>query len=151
MSDITVFEATGGADAFLGLTREFYAKVANDPIPAPEFAEMTDAHVEGVALWPGEVFGGPKAYAEQRGSYPHMVARHVNRALTEEQRALWDELMIATARDVLPANDKVQARFRSYIVWGSRIAVQNSQPGYEPPAASDIPDWRWGKNEPPDE
>jgi len=141
MSEITVFEATGGADAFLGLIREFYAKVANDPIPAPEFAEMTDAHVEGVALWPGEVFGGPKAYAEQRGSYPHMVARHVNRALTEEQRARWDGLMIATARDVLPANDKVQARFRSYIVWGSRIAVQNSQPGYEPPAASDIPDW----------
>ncbi|MDQ3655267.1 MAG: hypothetical protein M3457_09325 [Chloroflexota bacterium] len=71
MSEITVFEAAG------------------------------DAHVEGIALWLGEVFGGPKQYPEERGGYPHMVSRHVNRALTEEQRAHWADLMIATARDVL--------------------------------------------------
>jgi len=151
MTDITVFESAGGADAFHRLTRRFYDQVAEDPLLAPVFAGMTDGHVEGVALWLGEVFGGPKRYSEERGGYPHMVARHVDRALTEEQRARWAELMIATARDVLPANEKVQARFRSYIVWGSRIALQNSQPGYEPPVASDIPDWGWGKGGPPDE
>lgn len=151
MTGTSVFEAAGGADAFLHLTRRFYAQVADDPVLAPVFAEMTDTHIEGVALWLGEVFGGPKSYTEQRGGYPHMVSRHVNRALTEEQRARWAELMIATARDVLPANEKVQARFRSYIVWGSRIALQNSQPGYEPPAESDIPDWGWGKTGPPDD
>ncbi len=150
MSEVTVFEAAGGAEAFLRLTRKFYAQVADDPVLAPVFAEMTDDHVAGVALWLGEVFGGPRSYTEERGGYPHMVARHVNRALTEEQRARWVGLMIETARDVLPANDKVQARFRSYIAWGSKIALQNSQPGYEPPAESDIPDWGWGKHGPPD-
>jgi hemoglobin len=150
MTGITVFEAAGGADAFRRLTRRFYSQVADDPILAPVFAGMTDEHVEGVALWLGEVFGGPKRYSGERGGYPHMVSRHVNRALTEEQRARWAELMIATARDVLPANETVQARFRSYIEWGSRIALQNSQPGYEPPAESDIPDWGWGKAGPPD-
>lgn len=151
MGEITVFEAAGGADAFLRLTRRFYAQVVDDPLLAPVFAGMTDDHVEGVALWLGEVFGGPQAYSERRGGYPHMVGRHVNRALTEEQRARWAGLMIATARNALPANEKVQARFKSYIEWGSRIALQNSQPGYEPPAVSDIPDWGWGKNGPPDD
>ncbi len=151
MSERTVFEAAGGADAFLQLTRKFYTQVAADPVLAPVFKDMTDTHVEGVALWLGEVFGGPKRYSEERGGYPHMMARHVNRALTEEQRARWAELMVATAQEVLPANDKVQARFRSYIVWGSKIALQNSQPGYAPPAESDIPDWGWGKHGPPED
>lgn len=151
MSERTVFEAAGGADAFLRLTQRFYAQVAGDPVLAPVFKDMTEDHVEGVALWLGEVFGGPARYSEERGRYPHMMARHVNRALTEEQRARWAELMITTAQDVLPANDKVQARFRSYIVWGSKIALQNSQPGYTPPAESDIPDWGWGKHGPPED
>ncbi len=151
MTEETVFEAAGGAEAFLHLTRRFYAQVAADPVLAPVFAGMTDAHVEGVALWLGEVFSGPNRYSTERGGYPHMVSRHVGRALTEEQRARWAELMIAIARDVLPANGKVQARFKSYIEWGSRIALQNSQPGYEPPAKSDIPDWGWGKGGPPDD
>ncbi len=149
MSERTVYQAAGGADAFLELTRRFYAQVVADPVLAPVFKDMTDAHVEGVALWLGEVLGGPKRYSEERGGYPHMMARHLNRALTEEQRARWAELMIATARDVLPANDRVQSRFRSYIVWGSKIALQNSQPGYDPPAEADVPDWGWGKHGPP--
>jgi hemoglobin len=150
MSEITVFEAAGGASAFLALTTAFYGKVVRDPVLAPVFGEMSAAHVEGVALWLGEVFGGPLAYTEQRGGYPAMLAHHVNRSLTEEQRARWAELTIATAREVLPADERVQARIASYIEWGSRIALQNSRPGYDPPAESDIPDWGWGKAGPPD-
>lgn len=149
MSEVTVFEAAGGAAAFSHLTSAFYAKVKQDPILAPVFREMTQDHIDGVALWLGEVFGGPKAYTEERGGYPTMLAHHVNRTLTEEQRARWAELMIATAHEVLPDNNKVQARIASYIQWGSRVALQNSQPGYEPPAESDIPDWGWGKAGPP--
>jgi hemoglobin len=149
MYEPTVFDAAGGAPAFLALTTAFYGKVAHDPVLAPVFGDMTDAHIAGVALWLGEVFGGPTDYTDQRGGYPSMLAHHINRALTEEQRARWADLMIATAREVLPANEKVQARISSYITWGSRIALQNSQPGYDPPAESEIPDWGWGKEGPP--
>ncbi len=124
MNERTVFEAAGGANAFLRMARSFYTQVAADPVLAPVFKDMSDAHIEGVALWLGEVFGGPKRHSEERGGYPHIMARHVNRAITEEQRARWAELIIAIARDVLPANEKVQAWFRSYIVWGSKIALE---------------------------
>lgn len=150
MSVPTIYEYAGGAPVFHRLTRNFYASVSEDPLLAPLFSHFTDEHAEGVALWLGEVFGGPKAYTDRRGGYANMVAHHVDLDLTEEQRARWAELMAATAREVLPDDEKLQARFRSYIEWGSNIAVRNSTPGYAPPAEADVPRWSWGKDGPPE-
>ena len=53
---------------------------------APVFAQMPHDHPRHVATWLGEVFGGPRRYTDEHGGYPHMLAKHLNRALTEEQR-----------------------------------------------------------------
>jgi len=151
MATKTIFEVAGGMAAFDRLTRAFYGKVVDDPVLAPVFTHMTDDNVRGVALWLAEVFGGPKAYSGERGGYPYMVSQHVNRSLTEEQRARWVALMIVTAAEELPGNDKLQARIASYIEWGSHIALQNSQPGSHPPKDADIPEWGWGKTGPPED
>lgn len=151
MTAPTIYEYAGGAAAFSRLTHEFYAKVRHEPMLAPLFADFSENHIEGVALWLGEVFGGPPRYSERRGGYPTMVSYHVGLSLTEDQRSRWAELMIATAREVLPDDSKLQARFRSYVEWGTHIAWQNSQPGYDPPAEAGIPLWSWGKDGPPEE
>lgn len=151
MATKTVFEVAGGMPAFDRLTKAFYGKVVDDPLLAPVFAHMTDDNVRGVALWLAEVFGGPKRYEAERGGYPYMVSQHVNRSLTEDQRARWVSLMIATAAEELPDNDKLQARIASYIEWGSHVALHNSQPGAHPPEDADIPDWGWGKAGPPED
>lgn len=151
MATKTIFEYAGGMAAFDRLTTAFYGKVVDDPLLAPVFTHMTDENVRGVALWLAEVFGGPKTYSAERGGYPYMVSQHVNRALTEAQRARWAALMIDTAAEELPDNDKLQARIASYIEWGSHIALQNSQPGSHPPKEADIPDWGWGKAGPPED
>jgi truncated hemoglobin YjbI len=54
---------------------------------------MSPQHPEWVAQWLGEVFGGPATYTKERGGYPHMLSRHLGRALTEQQRARWVRLM----------------------------------------------------------
>jgi len=151
MATKTIFEVAGGMAAFDRLTSAFYGKVVDDPVLAPVFTHMTDENVRGVALWLAEVFGGPKRYEAERGGYPYMVSQHVNRALTEAQRARWVALMIATAAEELPENHKLQARIASYIEWGSGVAMLNSQPGYNPPGAADIPEWGWGEAGPPED
>jgi hypothetical protein len=83
----TLFAWAGGAEALSRLTRIFYGHVKTDPILAPVFAEMSPHHPEWVAQWLGEVFGGPATYTNERGGYPHMLARHLGRALNEQQRA----------------------------------------------------------------
>jgi hemoglobin len=130
----TVFAWAGGAEAFSRLTRIFYGHVKTDPILAPVFAEMSPEHPEWVAQWLGEVFGGPATYTQERGGYTRMLSRHLGRALTEQQRARWVRLMGEAADEAgLPADPEFRSAFVSYLEWGSRLALANSQPGAAPP------------------
>lgn len=146
----TLFEWAGGAPALSRLTHVFYDRVRADPVLAEVFAEMSPQHPEYVALWLGEVFGGPRAYTERRGGYEHMLSRHLGRALTEQQRARWVRLLCEAADDIgLPADPEFRSAFVSYLEWGSRIALANSQPGADPPRHMPVPRWDWGTAGPP--
>jgi CDGSH-type Zn-finger protein/truncated hemoglobin YjbI len=141
----TLFEWAGGLPALTRVTRIFYEKhVPEDPLLAPLFANMSPDHPVRVARWLGEVFGGPKLYSETYGGYDRMISQHLGKALTEEKRARWVELICLSAQEAaLPSDAEFQAAFRSYIEWGSRIALENSQLGAKPPAHMPMPRWWW--------
>lgn len=92
-SDPTLYEWAGGAEAFGRLTSVFYEKVVKDDLLGPLFADLPAEHADHVALWLGEVFGGPSAYSEQHGGHSHMVAMHIGKGVTEPQRRRWVNLM----------------------------------------------------------
>jgi truncated hemoglobin YjbI/CDGSH-type Zn-finger protein len=144
-SEPTPFEWAGGLPALTRMSRRLYEKLAPaDPLLAPLFAGMSPDHPVRVARWLGEVFGGPKLYSETYGGYDRMISQHLGKALTEEERARWVELICRSAAEAgLPADAEFQAAFRSYIEWGSRIALENSQPGAKPPAHMPMPRWSW--------
>jgi CDGSH-type Zn-finger protein/truncated hemoglobin YjbI len=141
----TLYEWCGGLPTLTRMTRIFYEKhVPGDPLLAPLFANMAPDHPQRVALWLAEVFGGPKQYSEEHGGYKHMVSQHLGKALTEDLRARWVELIYVSAVDAgLPDDPEFQAAFRSYIEWGSRLARENSQPGAQPPPDMPMPRWSW--------
>jgi truncated hemoglobin YjbI len=143
--DPTPYDWAGGMPAFTRLTRLFYGRyVAADPLLAPLFADMADDHPDRVAAWLAEVFGGPKAYSTAHGGYPRMVSQHAGRRLTEEQRSRWASLLYEAAREAgFPNDPEFQSAFHAYIEWGSRLAVENSQPGARPPANLPMPQWDW--------
>jgi hemoglobin len=99
--------------------------------------------VRGVALWLGEVFGGPEAYSETRGGHLAILGAHAGKHITQAQRDRWVELMIETAREMLPANDIFQERFRSYIEFGADIALRASQLDEAPKIAGAVSKWHW--------
>jgi hypothetical protein len=73
-----------------------------------------------------------------------VVSQHAGQALTEEQRARWVQLITRSAEEAgLPADPEFRAAFVSYLEWGSRIAVENSTPGAEPPLHMPVPRWWW--------
>ena len=90
------------------------------------------------------MFGGPKLYSESYGGYDRMISQHLGKELTEEMRARWVQLICLSAQDArLPSDPEFQAAFRSYIEWGSRIALENSQLGAKPPPNMPMPRWWW--------
>jgi CDGSH-type Zn-finger protein/truncated hemoglobin YjbI len=141
----TLFEWCGGLPALTRMTRLFYEKhVPQDPLLAPLFAGMAPDHPQRVARWLGEVFGAPDLYSETYGGYDRMISQHAGKALTEEQRARWVELMSHSAEEAgLPADAEFRAAFRAYLEWGSRLALENSQPGAKPPQNMPMPRWWW--------
>jgi CDGSH-type Zn-finger protein/truncated hemoglobin YjbI len=141
----TLFEWAGGLPALIRLTRAFYSKyVPEDPLIGPLFANMRPDHPERVASWLGEVFGGPKMYSSQYGGYERMVSQHLGKGLTEAQRARWVSLLCKSADEVgLPADPEFRAAFVAYLEWGSRLALENSQPNAKPPAHMPMPRWWW--------
>ena len=141
----TLFEWAGGFPALLRLTRRFYeTHVPEDPLLSGLFSQMSPDHPQRVAAWLGQVFGGPPAYSDHYGEYDRMISQHLDKALTPDQRARWVQLLARSADDVgLPADAEFRAAFVAYLEWGSRIALENSQPGVHPPPHMPVPRWWW--------
>jgi CDGSH-type Zn-finger protein/truncated hemoglobin YjbI len=141
----TMFEWCGGLPALTRMTRLFYEKfVPEDPLLAPLFSDMSADHPQRVAKWLGEVFGGPARYSDEYGGYPRMISQHVGKGLTEEWRTRWVALLLQSARETgMPNDPEFAAAFQSYIEWGSRLAVENSQTTSHPPEHMPMPHWDW--------
>jgi hemoglobin len=141
----SLYEWAGGSEAFERLTEAFYTQVLKDDLIGPLFRGMDPGHPKYVAMWLAEVFGGPETYTRERGGYPHMVGRHLGKAITEPQRRRWVNLLLDAADEVgLPDDPEFRAAFVSYIEWGTRLAHANSQPGAAPPTQAPVPRWGWG-------
>lgn len=141
----SLYEWAGGAPAFEELTERFYALVLKDDLLEPLFRGMDSEHPHYVAMWLAEVFGGPDAYTRERGGYPHMVSKHLGKAITEPQRRRWVNLLQDAADEVgLPDDPEFRSAFLAYIEWGTRLAHANSQPDATPPTRAPVPHWGWG-------
>lgn len=142
----SLYEWAGGRVALKRLIAVFYVKVFADALLKPVFAQMGPDHPKHVAAFIGEVFGGPDDFSRQHGGHVGMITKHLGKHLTEQQRRRWMELLLDAADEVgLPSDPEFRSAFVSYIEWGTRLAVNNSQPGVAAPAAgSPMPKWGWG-------
>jgi len=146
----TLYDWMGGAPAILRLVDELYRRVPNDPLLAPIFAHMSPAHVEHVAAFVAEIFGGPKDYSERFGGHANMIRHHLGRSLTDEQRRRWMQLLFQCADDLtVPDDPEFRSAMMAYFEWGSRLAVLNSQPGATVTEDQPMPAWGWGETKGP--
>jgi hemoglobin len=141
----TLFEWMGGMPALERLMERFYRRVPDDIVLAPLFAHMAPEHVEHVGRFVAEVLGGPKTYSAELGGHPAMIRKHVGRALTEQQRQHWMQLLLQCADECgVPDDPEFRSAFVSYLEWGTRLAVINSQPGADVSQEAPMPSWGWG-------
>ena len=149
MTAPTLYDWAGGHAALRRLTGVFYDRVQRDDVLAPVFAHMGPDHQEHVAIWLGEVFGGPSTYTDELGGYPGMLRHHIGLGITETQRARWAAMIAASADEAgLPADPEFRSAFVAYVEWGTRLALANSQPSAAPVAHAPVPHWGWGEAPP---
>jgi hemoglobin len=144
----TLFEWAGDTQTFEVLFSKFYDKVLKDDLLGSVFKTMSPDHVEHVAHFVAEVFGGDKLYTRNDGgSHAHMIGKHIGKMLTEEMRQRWVRLLLKTADEVgLKSDPEFRSAFVGYIEWGTRLAVINSQLTENPMIENEpMPKWGWGE------
>lgn len=142
----TLYQWAGGLQAIEKWIVHFYDKVVEDPLLQPLFGNMNPQHQKHVAWFLAEVFGGPKKYSEERGGHPTMIQHHLEKQISEPQRQRWVQLLLQSADEVgLPDDPEFRSAVVSYIEWGTRLAVINSQPGENPILDEPMPQWGWGE------
>ena len=150
MSPPTLYEWAGGGRALRRLIDAFYDRVENDELVSRYFpGGVHETHRDHVAAWWSEVLGGPARYTDELGGYEHMVARHRDLDITGEARHRFVSLMSLAADDAaLPADPEFRSALLAYAEWGSRLALQNSQPGADVAGHAPVPRWGWGEAPP---
>ena len=141
----TIFEFLGGSEALFRLAGAQYRRCLTDPVLVQVFGtEGRPGHVEHLAAWLGEVFGGPDVYTRELGGHPALLRHHANLAITEEQRHHFVQAFMEAADEAgLPTDERFRRRFREYIEWGTRIAMGVSRPGADITTNEPVPRWGW--------
>lgn len=144
----TLYEWAGDMQTFETLFKKFYDKVLKDDLLKEVFENMAADHVQHVAHFVAEVFGGEKLYSTQdNGSHAKMIGQHIGKMLTEEKRQRWVYLLMQTADELdLKSDPEFRSAFVGYIEWGTRLAVINSQLDVNTLRESEpMPKWGWGE------
>ena len=142
----TLFSWAGGHDPLRRMIDAFYDRVEADDLLAALFpGGVSERHRAHVADWWAEVLGGPATYTERHGGYERMLAHHRDLAITPEQRHRFAATMSIAADEAdLPADPEFRAAIIGYLEWGTRLAMENSQPGATPVEHAPVPRWGWG-------
>jgi hemoglobin len=125
----TLYEWAGGSEAFSRMISAFYDRVEQDDLLSPFFpGGAHEDHRRHVAVWWGEVFGGPAQYTAELGGYERMLSKHLDLGITEQQRFRFTELMRLAADEAgIPNDPEFRSALVAYLEWGTRIALGNSQ------------------------
>ncbi len=101
---VTLYEAVGGSDWFVGLVDLFYEGVAADADLSGMYPrDLTDskAHLASFLI---QYWGGPTTYSEERG-HPRLRMRHAPFEVGRRERDAWMEHMSDAVRALAPSEE----------------------------------------------
>ncbi|MDI6102252.1 group II truncated hemoglobin [Actinoplanes sp. NEAU-A12] len=141
----TLYEAAGGAPAMLALATDFHARCLAHPVLEHPFSHGLDpAHVQHLADYWGEVFGGPPEFTRRHGGHAAMLRVHANQSDDGDPFSgpfvtCFDEAVAAT----LPDDPRLRAALGGY------IRAATAEVGSYFPMAARVPEdppmplWSW--------
>lgn len=141
----SIFEYAGGHEAFLALAAAHHQRCLDDPELNHPFSHgMHPDHVERLADYWAEVFGGPPRYSESFGGQPAMLAIHAGKGAGEDLGRRFVTCFMKAADDAkLPEDVALRASLRAYMEWAVDQVLACSPAGSKVPAGVTVPSWSW--------
>ena len=146
MSRPSIYEYAGGAPAFTALAAGFHARCLADPVLEHPFSHMSNPHhVQALAGYWGEVFGGPPAYSASQGGHTAMLTLHAGQGMLPGLDERFVACFVAAVGDApLPDDPELRAALRSYMEWATdEVMSYNTPEATAVKADLPTPHWDW--------
>jgi hemoglobin len=143
-SEPTIYEFAGGDDAFLAFAAAFHERCMEDPELNHPFSHGTSPlHVEHLAAYWAEVFGGPGHYSNL-GGHSFMLSIHAGQGASEDLSKRFVACFMQAADDAgLPRDEKFRDTIKAYIEWAT--GEVDTYQARDSRVAPDLPmpHWSW--------
>jgi hemoglobin len=145
MSRSSIFEFAGGEPAFLALAMAHHERCLADPVLNHPFSHPGHPqHVQRLASYWAEVFGGPATYSRSCGDQSAMLGIHAGQGADDDLGERFVRCFVQAADDAgLPDDADLRAALRSYMRWAVRDVLSYSPHASQVPQALPIPRWSW--------
>ena len=101
-------------------------------------------HVERLADYWAEVFGGPARYSESFGGQSAMLVIHAGEGADEDLGRRFVKCFVQAADDAgLPDDDVFRSALRAYMEWAVGEVLSYSHAEAQVPAGLPVPRWGW--------
>jgi hemoglobin len=152
MSRPSIFEFAGGEPAFLALATAHHQRCLQDPVLNHPFSHPGHPqHLERLASYWAEVFGGPPRYSESCGGQSAMLGVHAGEDPGDEMGARFVDCFVRAADDAgLPEDPEFRAALRAYMEWAVRDVLAYGPSGSRVAPGLPTPRWSWDGLEAPE-
>lgn len=141
----TIFEFAGAEPAFLALAAAHHQRCLDDPELNHPFSHLCNPHhVERLAEYWAEVFGGPPLYSESSGGHSGMLEIHARQGASADLGSRFVRCFGQAADDArLPADSDFRRCLREYMEWAVGDVLSYSPPESQVAAGLPVPHWGW--------
>jgi hemoglobin len=141
----SIFEAAGGTPAFLALAEAHHQRCLDDPILSHPFSHAGHPeHVERLAHYWAEVFGGPPRYSTAAGGHSAMLSVHANQGADCDLGQRFLAAFVGALDDAgLPPDPELRAAMGAYMAWAVDEVMSYSPRDARVPPSLATPRWGW--------
>lgn len=145
MARPSIYEFAGGEPAFLALAAAHHERCLRDPKLNHPFSHPGHPqHLDRLASYWAEVFGGPATYSGTCGDHTAMLALHAGTGAEDDFGGRFVRCFVQAADDAgLPDDPEFRAALRSYMEWAVHEVMAYSPHGSQVPAGLPVPRWSW--------
>lgn len=145
MARSSIFEVAGGEPAFLALAAAHHERCLRDPVLSHPFEHgVHPDHVQRLAHYWAEVFGGPDRYSQECGDRSSMLELHARQGGGADFADRFVACFVAAVDDAgLPEDAGLRTAMRAYMEWAADEVMWYAPHDAEVPASLPVPRWSW--------
>ncbi len=140
----SIYDYVGGDDAFLALASALNDRCLADPVLNHPFSHPSHPqHLERLAAYLGEVFGGPPRYSAL-GGHSAMLEQHAGTGADDDYAARFLACFDQAVDDAnFPDDSELRRALHDYMAWATGEVNGYSPVGVSAPTGLAMPHWSW--------